>query len=127
MAKCVYLNEVETLLWFPDDPQFGQWLTKPTFLDYGILIEGRVNDKLAVSVGGELVLVETLLINWSNKPNTYGFQVHKSSVRAGMFHTSEPFKFMKERMNGIVMKTGFLMIERPDDVVMFRLLYGEAS
>lgn len=119
MPKHIFLEEVSTLLWFPDDPQFGQWMSKNSMFAYGLNYEyggySEINN----------LWIKNILVNWSNKKDVLAFSLHQTETPALSFYTSDTFKYLRERMDGVCMKAGHLMIERPTDVVMFRILYGE--
>lgn len=119
MPKHLILEECKTLLWFPDDPHFNQWMTRGGLADYGLTWSYPGHHDIT---GAD---VEHILVNWSNRTNVYAFQILHSLIDKMSFYTSEPFKFLKSQMDGITMKGGFLMIDKPEDVVMFRLIYGD--
>jgi hypothetical protein len=124
MPRHLYIPEIETLLWFPDDPHFGQWMSRPEPRSYGIPFYGKSpTDNHGIENAG---VIGTILVNWSSKPSQYGFDLIMSPAHNSKnFHHSPEFKHMKSRMDGIAMKAGKLVIDRDSDLLVFRMLYGE--
>ncbi len=115
-AKLLLIEEANTRIVFPFQPRFNMWLS-PRYEEQYVWPATRQRDP-------EEPLIETVLVNWANLDNRISLHVafHNGT---GLFQHSDAWKFLIGMFDGITLRGEHVIIERPQDLVMFRMQYGE--